>query len=430
MKIAIIGGGAAGMMAAAAAHEADGSAEIFVIEKNDGLGKKVIISGGGRCNLTTGIQDVKIVLTKYPRGGKFLSKAMHKFSPEDVYGWFEGHGVPLKVEEDMRVFPKSNNGKDVVAVFEKMFRNPSIKILFNSQVEKVRRIPNGFEIFLKGKTTPLSADKLIVTTGGQAYRQTGSTGDGYAFAQTLGHSITPLAPSLSSLETKEKWVADLAGVSFPYAELSCRLERSETESKDHPKKGPSAGSGRLSAAGPFIFTHRGLSGPAIFALSSQVAFQDISADHPLPISIDFMPDRKLSDVTESVLFHLAKYPKKSLSNVLAALVAKSVAFRVCLLLGMNPDASANEYGKKDAERIAKTLKDLVLHAVSRSSGEEFVTAGGVELKEVDPSTMESKICPGLYLAGEILNIDGFTGGFNLQSAWSTGHLAGESAASL
>lgn len=407
MKITIIGGGAAGMMAAAAAHEADGSVEICLVEKNDSLGKKVVISGGGRCNLTTGIRDIKTVLTKYPRGGKFLSKAMHRFSPEIVYAWFEGHGVPLKIEDDMRVFPKSNKGRDIVSVFEKIFQDQRVSILFNSQAIGVKRTPKGFEVYLKGTENPIHSDKLVITTGGQAYRQTGSTGDGYAFAQTLGHGITPLAPSLSSLQTREKWVVQLAGVSFPYAELST----------DSGQK----------AAGPFIFTHRGLSGPAVFALSSQVAFQDISELSPLSVSIDFMPDRKLTEVTENILFHLNKYPKKSLVNVFSALVPKSLAAYICIRLGMDPDAPAGEYGKKTAEQLAGTLKGLVLHAISRTSGEEFVTAGGVDLKEVNPSTMESKICPGLYLAGEILDIDGFTGGFNLQSAWATGYLAGSSA---
>ncbi|MBI5654644.1 aminoacetone oxidase family FAD-binding enzyme [Candidatus Uhrbacteria bacterium] len=429
MKIAIIGGGAAGTMAAAAAHETDPQAEIIILEKNDGLGKKVIISGGGRCNLTTGIKDIKTVLTKYPRGGKFLTKAMHRFSPESVWAWFESHGVPLKVEKDLRVFPVSNDGKDVVGVFGKIFRDPKINVRFKVQVMGIKKEPDGFEILVKeGK--PFSVDKVILTTGGQAYRQTGSTGDGYAFAQSLGHSLTPLAPSLSALFTREKWVADLAGVSIERAGLACRPERSGAELKDLSKKGPSASSERHSVVGPFIFTHKGISGPAVFALSSLIAFEPISSDDPLPVSIDFFPDRKLPEVLESVWFHLDKYPKKSLTNVIGALLPKSLAFRVCLSAGLDPESPASACNKKGAERLAQIMKGFMLHTISRSPGEEFVTAGGVDLKEVDPSTMESKICPGLYLAGEILDIDGFTGGFNLQSAWATGRLAGESAVSI
>jgi hypothetical protein len=439
MKIAIIGGGAAGIMAAAAAHETDPQVEIFIIEKNDGLGKKVMISGGGRCNLTTGIRDIQKVLAKYPRGSKFLAKAMHKFSPEDVFDWFEAHGVPLKIEDDMRVFPKSDDGHDVLAVFEKMFHIKSIHVLFKAHAKGIERLTDGFKVDFGDTRPPLIVDRVILTTGGQAYRQTGSTGDGYGFAVSLGHSLTPLAPSLSAFHTREKWVADLAGVSFEKAAFACRLESRisvrdklhEAQPKDlYPQTGPSLRSGRQEVLGPFIFTHRGLSGPAVFALSALVAFEDFSAEKPLVITIDFLPDRKLQEVTENIRFHLAKYPKKSLSNVLGTLVPKSLAACLCVQLGLDPASPAGGCGKKDAENMAKILKGLALHLVARAAGDEFVTAGGVNLKEVDPSTMESKICPGLFLAGEILDIDGFTGGFNLQSAWATGRLAGQNAVTL
>lgn len=413
MRIAVIGGGAAGIMAAAAAHETDPQAEIFIVEKNDGLGKKVLISGGGRCNLTTGIRDIPKVLTKYPRGSKFLAKAMHKFSPEDVFAWFEAHGVPLKIENDMRVFPQSDDGHDVIAVFEKMFRAKSIHVLFKAQAKGIERLKDGFRIDFGDVRPPLLVDRVILTTGGQAYRQTGSTGDGYGFAVSLGHSLTPLAPSLSAFNVKEKWVAELAGVSFQKASISVVPTKAGTEKAEK-------------AEGPFVFTHRGLSGPAVFALSALVAFHEFSAEKPLVLSIDFLPERKRQDLVENIRLHLGKYPKKSLANVLSVLVPKSLMSRLCRESGLDPEAPANSVGKKDVERLADGLKDLKLHVTARAAGDEFVTAGGIDLKEVDPSTMESKICPGLFLAGEILDIDGFTGGFNLQSAWATGHLAGMS----
>ncbi|MDQ7814754.1 MAG: NAD(P)/FAD-dependent oxidoreductase [Patescibacteria group bacterium] len=431
MKIAIIGGGAAGVMAAAAAYETDPSAEILILERNDLLGKKVLISGGGRCNLTTGLRDIRTVLSRYPRGDKFLTKAMHKFPPEAVYAWFESHGVPLKIEKDMRVFPMSNNGEDVMNVFKNLFKTAGVRVMLKKQVTEVRKTKDGFAISLKNQDSPLLVDKIILTTGGQAYRQTGSTGDGYTFAQSLGHAITALAPSLSALFTQEKWVADLAGVSVENAALHCHPERNEVKSKDlYNQKGPSASSGRQAVQGPFIFTHKGISGPAVFALSSLVAFEQLTPTNPLTISIDFFPDRKLAEVLEGIWFHVTKYPKKSLGKVIGAMVLKSIAPRLCLAAGLNPDSIAADCSKKNAERLAQTMKGLVLHAVARAAGDEFVTAGGVDLKEVDPSTMQSKICPGLYLAGEILDIDGFTGGFNLQSAWATGRLAGESAVSI
>ncbi len=427
MKIAIIGGGAAGIMAAAAAYETDPSAEILILERNDILGKKVLISGGGRCNLTTGLRDIRTVLSRYPRGNKFLTKAMHKFPPEAVYAWFEDHGVPLKVEKDLRVFPVSNEGQDVMDVFKNIFKTAGVRVMLKKQVTQVQKNKDGFAISLKNQDSPLLVDKVILTTGGQAYRQTGSTGDGYAFAQSLGHSITSLAPSLSALFTQEKWVADLAGVSVEKAVLFVIPGADPGSHSQIPARAPLGRDDIKRVEGPFIFTHKGISGPAVFALSSLVAFESLSPEKPLTISIDFFPDRKLPDVIESIWFHVTKYPKKSLGNVIGALVLKSLAPRLCLSAGLNPDSIAADCSKKNAERLAQTMKGLVLHAVARAAGEEFVTAGGVDLKEVDPSTMQSKICPGLFLAGEILDIDGFTGGFNLQSAWATGRLAGESA---
>ena len=170
MAVAIIGGGAAGLMAAATIHEIHPDTEVFLIEKNDGLGKKVIISGGGRCNVTTGIQDVRTVLTKYPRGGKFLSSAIYSFPPAAVYEWFESHGVPLKTEEDLRVFPQSNNGKDIVGVFERLFRSSRVRPYLKASAVRVAKIGKRFEVHLKDKSEPLVVDALILTTGGQAYR--------------------------------------------------------------------------------------------------------------------------------------------------------------------------------------------------------------------------------------------------------------------
>ncbi|MHB8831237.1 MAG: BaiN/RdsA family NAD(P)/FAD-dependent oxidoreductase [Patescibacteria group bacterium] len=408
MKTAIIGGGAAGLMSAATLLEANPKAEIFIIDKNDSLGKKVIISGGGRCNVTTGIQDIKVVLTKYPRGGKFLISAMHKFSPSDVYQWFESHGVPLKVEADSRVFPRSNDGHDVVGVFEKLFKKSDVKLVLNTQVSNIKKIGKSFEVELKDKS-PLLVDKVILTTGGQAYRQTGSTGDGYAFATSLGHTITELAPSLSALFTQETWPAKVAGLSFQAAELHVKPSHS--------------------TIGPLLFTHKGISGPAVFALSSLVAFEKFDAKHPLEIAVDLFPDKQVTDLTSSIEAIKLANPRKSWLNVLAEFVPKSLAEVICLELKIDGEKKSHDVSKKDLARCMDWLKGVPLHIISRSAGEEFVTAGGVNLKEVDPTTMQSKICPGLYFAGEILDIDGFTGGFNLQASWATGHLAGTSAAS-
>ncbi|MEI6510612.1 MAG: aminoacetone oxidase family FAD-binding enzyme [Candidatus Uhrbacteria bacterium] len=420
MRVAIIGGGAAGLMAAATLHEDDPSVEIFLIERNDGLGKKVIISGGGRCNVTTGIRDVKTVLTKYPRGGKFLTSAMYAFPPEAVEAWFESHGVPLKTQADLRVFPVSDDGHDIVRAFEELFALSNVHILLKTSATRVEKRGDEFFIFTKESPDPIVADRLVLTTGGQAYRHTGSTGDGYAFATALGHTITPLAPSLNAFFTSETWPKEISGLSFERATITAhRRPNNLTPSTPLTPLNPSF-------TGPFLFTHKGVSGPAVFALSSIVAFEPYDAANPLEIAIDLFPDETSDALRSRVETVATTNPNKRFDNVLGLLVPKSLADIVVDQLGISKTKSANQVAKKDMARTAGWLKSIPLHVVQRGAGDEFVTAGGVDLSEVDPTTMESRVCPGLYFAGEILDVDGFTGGFNLQASWAAGHLVGKS----
>lgn len=411
MKIAIVGGGAAGLMAAAAIHEHCPEAEAFLIERNDGLGKKVIISGGGRCNVTTGLRDIRAVLSKYPRGGKFLNSAMRRFPPEAVYAWFEDHGVPLKIEEDLRVFPQSDDGHDVVGAFERLFQGSNVRVMLQRHVVRIGRREKGYEIFFKDGQA-LEADRVILTTGGQAFRHTGSTGDGYAFAESLGHEITPLAPGLNSFFTRETWPKDVSGLSFEKARLRTRFAKA------------------YEFTGPFLFTHRGVSGPAVFALSSLVAFEKYDAAHPMELRIDLFPDSSADALLKRLEGSLREHLKKSLGNVLDFMMSKSLALALCSELSLDPAGRAAEVSKKDARRIVEWLKGIPLRVIGRGAGDEFVTAGGVELSGVDPRTMESKVSPGLFFAGEVLDIDGFTGGFNLQASWAAGRVAGESACTV
>ncbi len=408
MRVAIIGAGAAGMMCAATLQEHHPSAEIFLIDRNDGMGKKVIISGGGRCNVTTGIHDIKTVLKKYPRGEKFLTSAMYAFPPESVYAWFELNGVPLKTQEDERVFPTSNDGKDIVRVFEKKFENSNVKILLKTPVTSVEKRGSEFLVNFKDAAIPLVVDALVLTTGGQAYRQTGSTGDGYAFAQSLGHTITPLAPSLNAFFTKETWPARISGLSLPFAKITAKCEK------------------QPSFTGPMLFTHKGISGPAVFALSSLVAFETYHQEQPLSITIDLFPEESFdslhADLTELVRLH----PHKLFENILCKGMPSKLAEIALEEMGIARTKIAQEISKKEGNRMCNWMKNIPLTVIQRGAGDEFVTAGGVALSEVDPRTMESKICPGLFFAGEILDVDGFTGGFNLQASWATGHLAGTS----
>lgn len=448
MRIAIIGGGAAGMMVAATINEENPDIEVFLIEKNESLGKKVIISGGGRCNVTTGIQDIKTVLKKYPRGEKFLISPIHQFPPEAVYSWFEQHGVPLKCEKDLRVFPQSDNGEDVVKAFEKVFTKHHTKVLLKHNVTNIkychseealaateesldnndsrdsslRREPSlrmtdqngnsvetGFTIEFKAQE-PLMVDKVVLALGGQAYRHTGSTGDGYSFAEGLGHHITPLAASLNSFITQEKWVRQLSGVTFEKATIFSDRKKQYT------------------FTGSFLFTHIGISGPAVFALSSLVAFEDYGPKNPLPLFIDLLPDISTEEFDKKLLQITQENHKKSFKNILHTFVPESVAEMICTQINIPLEKKCADITKIELRSAVEWLKKIPLHAIGRGAGDEFVTAGGVELSEIDPKTMQSKICPGLYFAGEILNVDGFTGGFNLQASWATGYSAGMSIA--
>ncbi len=405
-RIGIIGGGAAGMMAAATILEHNRNAHVFLFERNNRLGSKVLISGGGRCNVTTGIQELSTVLKKYPRGHRFLRTPIYAFPPEKVYNWFQSHGVPLKVEKDMRVFPKSNNGADVVGVFERIFEKHNAKVLLSQTINTIEKKGNNFHVETK-KGDTYTLDTVIITTGGQAYRHTGSAGDGYTFAESLGHSITKLAPSLGSFITEEKWPATLAGVSFPYIQL--KLNGVDD---------------KYAAEGPFVFTHKGISGPCVFTLSSLAAFEKCSKEHPLRVTMDLVPHIPHVELEQKLL--QAKNTTVSLFKAVHEYIPKSVADTILNLLEETGNKKAAETTDKSLRKIAQLLKALPISVIGKGVGDEFVTAGGIDLNEIDSKTMESKICPGLYFAGEVLNIDGFTGGFNLQASWATGRLAGAS----
>jgi len=399
------------MMAAVAAasvgagDDGGSAVKVTLFEKNFYLGAKVLLSGGGRCNLTTGISDIKKVLENYPRGAKFLRTAMYGFGPEKVCEWFENHGVRLKTEEDLRVFPASDNGKDVVAVLQNEMKRLGVEVKTSAQVIAVEKMENGFEIKTR-EGSSFMADKVVLTTGGSAYRQTGSSGDGYRFAVSLGHSITALAPSLSSFLIEGD---DLpAGVSFKNVGLALKI-----------------GGHEFRRTGPCLFTHNGLTGPAVFALSSMAAYETVSADSPAVLNIDFFPDEK--DLEKRLLKLFDEHGKKRLVNIMDILLPHSfcgVFLQKCML---GFDVSGGKIDRMQRKIILKNLKEFEIKAVGRAAGDEFVTAGGVKLEEIDHKTMESKIVPGLYFAGEIMDVDGFTGGFNLQAAWATGRLAGDNA---
>ena len=403
-KIAIIGGGAAGLMAAATLLESGKPCEVHVFEKNKGLGAKVLISGGGRCNVTTGLTNRQQLMKKYTRGATFLKAAMSKLPPQKTYEWFETHGVPLKIEEDLRVFPVSDNGQDIVGVFERLFAKHKAHVHLLTSVTSIQKQGEHFVVGTsKGE---MRFDKVIITTGGSAYRHTGSTGDGYAFAVAMGHTITKLGPSLNSFVIRETWPKELSGISLPNA----RLKHQKT-----------------AVSGPLLFTHFGISGPATFSFSSQIAYEPISEVQPMKVQLFFDAEKSFEDWEAYFIDRAKQHPKKNVATLLAMLFPKRLVAAMLSQAKVKDTTVIGQLEKDERKAVSHAMAGgTVLTLIQRRPGDEFVTAGGVSTDEINPQTMESRITPGLYFAGEVMDVDGLTGGFNLQASWATGQLAAKS----
>jgi predicted Rossmann fold flavoprotein len=407
-KIAIIGGGAAGMISAATLVECSKDIEIHVFEKNNKLGLKVALTGGGRCNVTTGIDDFKLLQRQYIRGWEFLKPSISGFPPKKVREWFESKGLKLKEEDNKRIFPISDNGQDVVAVFEKILANKNVKIHFREGVDNII-FKDKYIIDTKNDT--YTFDYVVISTGGNAYSQTGSNGDGYNLAKQLGHSITQLGPSLNSLEVFDTWCKELLGLSFPNSELKVKLSNGSIKS----------------VKGSMLFTHFGITGPAVFALASEIAFEKFNNKSPLEIQFIPISGNDFSFWDKNLLDTLAKNNTKQIDNTLATFFPMRFCEKILEICKVDSKKRSSDITKAERQFLAHLFSgDLKIKLKSRRVGDEFVTAGGVDSTEINRTTMESRIHNGLYFAGEILNVDGLTGGFNLQAAWSTGRLVGQS----
>ncbi len=406
-KIAVIGGGAAGMMVVATLLESKVAAEVHLFEKNTSLGKKVIISGGGRCNVTTGITDLNALEKKYVRGMSFFKAALSNFPPAKVQQWFENHDVPLKTEEDFRVFPRSDRGTDIVNAFVRVFDQYQAHIHYAEPILNMQKLGQHFQLITAKQE--YSFDCVVICSGGNAYRHTGSSGDGYAFAQACGHTITALGPSLNSFEVAEEWPKQLTGLSFP----SARLQVVKTK--------------EYMAVGPFLFTHFGVSGPMTFAFSAQVAFEPIAKQTPLEVSFEPRSDFNFEQWYRILQAEIDQRGAKQIHSLLDQVLPKRFVEVVLQKADIPLTKQAATLSKDERKLICHLLTGrMIFTLTARRPGDEFVTAGGVDTAEIDRKTLESKLCPGLYFAGEVLNIDGITGGFNLQVAWATGRLVGES----
>lgn len=396
------------MMTAATLIESNFDGEIYLFERNKKLWAKVIISGWGRCNITTGYYRWKDLASKYIRGSDFVREAIGIFWPRKIFQRFESHGIPLKTEDDMRVFPQSDNGKDVVGVFERLFtRSSQIRLKLGSKIDDIDYDGDSFILSTSGQK--ITFDKVIIATWWNAYTHTGSTGDAYCWAKKLWHTITLLWPSLNSFLSTDKWMHDLSWLSFPNAKLSVILS-------DGNKK---------ETIWPVLITHFGLSGPATFVISAYSSFEQIDKVHPLYIS--FCPFFELwKDEWNSFLLQQAtQNPRKQISTILHNYLPDRM---IDVLNRSVFNGRLNEMIGLCSKQLRLQIVDFLwwewkITVVWRRAGDEFVTAGWVLLDEVNPKTMESKIVPWLHFVWEILNIDGVTWWYNLTSSWATGRLA-------
>ncbi|MBR1729463.1 MAG: NAD(P)/FAD-dependent oxidoreductase [Selenomonadaceae bacterium] len=404
-KIIVIGGGAAGMMAAISAAEL--SKNIILLEKTNFLGKKLSITGKGRCNITN-FADIPEIIKNILGNGRFLNSVLKNFDSNDTINFFESLGVKTKIERGNRVFPMSDNAKEVVdALINKMI-NLGVDIRTNARVTKIittdKKI-TGVEINNKIE----SADAVILATGGASYPATGSTGDGFKLAKQVGHTITKILPALVPLETEEEFVKDLQGLSLKNVRVTLFADNKKIADE----------------FGEMLFTHFGVSGPIILSLSRQVSFL-LSENKFVELSINLKPALTPEQLSARVLRDFEKFKRKSAKNALVDLLPSKLISVILDLAFIDEEKHIDSITQAERRRLIEILRDLRLTITkTRSIEEAIVTAGGISTKEINPKTMESKIISGLFFAGEVVDVDGFTGGFNLQAAFAMANAAGK-----
>jgi len=406
-KIIVIGGGVAGLLSAiTAAHE---GGQVSLFEKMPKVGLKMGITGKGRCNITNAAPIMDFI-AKTPGNGRFLYSAYEKFNNEDLLDLLHSWGLATKVERGGRVFPQSDDAQEVRHLFMKKLADEKVDLHLEEPVRKILTEDGRVKGILTGKRM-YEADAVILTTGGASYPRTGSTGDGYRMARELGHKVTVIRPALIPLVCREEYCRELQGISLKNVTLSVD------------------GGGRRKGEefGEMLFTHFGISGPIVLSLSDKVSLW-LSQGHSVKGAIDLKPALTREVLDKRVLRDLEKYQKRQMAGALQDLMLHRMIDVVLNLAGIPRDLPVSDLKKADRLKLVETLKAMPLTITgTRPIEEAIVTAGGISVKEVNPSTMESKLIQNLYFAGEVLDIHAFTGGYNLQAAFSTGHLAALSA---
>lgn len=402
--VIVVGGGAAGLMAAGTA--AQNGRRVLLLDKNRLFGRKVRITGKGRCNLTNRC-GTDTLMENIPRNGKFLYSAFGRFSPADTMAFFEAHGLELKTERGNRVFPVSDKASDVADVLVRFCREAGVCLCPEEAVYELL-LNDGVVTGVSTSRGRYSAESVIIATGGKSYPLTGSTGDGYRFAKAAGHTIIDPVPSLVPLVIREDWCRELQGLSLKNVTLTVTQVRS--------------GKVVFEELGEMLFTHFGVSGPLVLSASAHMRGM---TPGEYRLSIDLKPALEEKQLDARLLRDFEKYRNRDFINALHDLLPQKLIPVLVSLTEIPPDKKVNQLSKEERGRLLGLLKRLPMIAESfRPIEEAIVTSGGVKVSEVNPKTMESKLCPGLYFAGEVLDVDAYTGGFNLQIAFSTGYLAG------
>lgn len=407
-KVIVIGGGAAGMMAACMAAIA--GAQVTLLEKNEKTGKKIYITGKGRCNLTNACQREEF-LENVITNPKFLYSAFAQLDNQAVMNFFEKAGCRLKTERGDRVFPVSDHSSDVIAALNRELKKNRVQVMLHTEVSELLLEEGSIKGVLLSDGKKLHADAVIIATGGRSYESTGSTGDGYRFAKQAGHTIKDLRPSLVPFVVKEEWCKKLQGLSLKNVAVTLKKEKKKI----------------YEGFGEMLFTHFGVSGPLILSASSFYTAK--YSGQEVLLTIDLKPAMDREQLDKRILRDFEENAGKQFKNALDKLLPAKLIPVMIELSGIDPHKKTSEVTKKERSRLLELFKELKLTVNGcRGYGEAIITGGGVNVKEIDPKTMGSRLVNGLYFAGEVMDVDALTGGFNLQIAWSTGALAGKSAA--
>lgn len=406
--VIVVGGGPAGMIAAGRAGEI--GAKVGLLEKNQKLGKKLLLTGKGRCNITHAELNIRKFVKAFGKKGDFLFSPLSLFGVKETIEFFEKRGLKLKTERGQRIFPKSNKAQDVLNVLLTYLKQSNVSLMTNTKVIKLQKKENKvLKVILKDKE--MIADKYIIATGGKTYPQTGSTGRGLLWAEKLGHTISELSPALTPLMMKDKWIKHVQGLSLKNVRITVLQNNRKKETR----------------LGEALFTHFGLSGPIILDMSSQIG--DLLKKGEVKLSLDLKPGLDFSKLDNRIQRDFQKYSNKLFRNSLNDLLPQKIIPLIVKLSEINPNKKVNAINRSERQKLVKIFKNIEM-TVGKLSGfkKAIITKGGVSLKEIDSKTMKSKLIDNLFFAGEILDLNGPSGGYNLQICWTTGYLAGQSSA--